>query len=1147
MCISSGLENRVMLRRSRLVGLVFGVWRLAFGNHQSSMPKSDPSLGAENRSARRLFLHPRVAVLLVGMAFLFSAAVSRAQVENLIYTVGTSIDSSGQTWAYVSWQATDPQVLRGPVLAVYAKPGLPASPGDYVRKSVVTQQTDPAVIQVLLQRSVRLGENLDELEAAVTAAFQDLMPGGNLDLAHKLSIVIRGSLDHEHFDNLYLLSRMHPGVDLCLGWAYTDVIPPSGKITYEIRHFDPAQNQDLTVVGRVTVTPGAPLVLPGPGQPVVLPEATVTGDLNLKLRWAMPPELRRLSMVQYGCNVYRLPKAVAEASQYQLTPPTPAALQSLVASGAARQVNEVPVLPAKIYESTAEAANFDPLAGGDAQTYFVSDDGRRTNPNGQPFANGEEFYYFVTARDLLGRDGMVSPGGYAKACDRLPPEAPTGLAVANDYSYVSVNPFPPVTNQVLKLTWTQPPNTNTNELITAYYVYRWDNAGDALVLGNDPNVHLIAGPIPYANGQSTLSYLDNGQGPYTILPANPPRMPQDAGRTFWYTVRTADNGACGSNFSPHSAPVYGVLRDREGPSPARSARASIQCSVPETAYQFALPLAWPDADVSQVGFQVACTRDMAGAEMIQWAEFYAEAYLPSASPPSLTSNFLGRVYFPPTFTPNDVANRAYYLPRTDIGEGSVVAFGCRVGTSADRISEYSQGPISLEQFPQTNQFLGVLFDAHLIAMRGDGCGYHEPSQPGTNEIAGVDISFLTSPTTREYKIFRRVGSGSLTLIKQGTTTVEDPTAIQYEDKKLPPGPAQICYYVQLFDAHGNPGALTLIKCIKSAGTKPLPKPMLVPLEPSGTASEPTLKIAWVCPPYGVERFQVHIATENGVTPENDDNQFALDLSPNTQQNPSTLNEIITVDGVNSSRAFKTYLTPQIGPAFGNGAEFVVDARVDLDRKYYVMVQAVGQAGSTQNGPMSEGRALAWHEPKTALPLVPWPARALPEVSGFHPDILARQMDPTIFKGMGVRIGSIKCFVPRSEELCVPPLADPMQWIYQGNSNAQPLFPVMLYRYQVPNLFYPQVSGDVVQVSPLMESIPYIVVPIPNTTQTITQILDPFCRYVYLPATGIYELYLLDTQPVVINASYRYLLVRFDPQTKEPIQVIPTNPVTVLTP
>lgn len=59
--------------------------------------------------------------------------------------------------------------------------------------------------------------------------------------------------------------------------------------------------------------------------------------------------------------------------------------------------------------------------------------------------------------------------------------------------------------------------------------------------------------------------------------------------------------------------------------------------------------------------------------------------------------------------------------------------------------------------------------------------------------------------------------------------------------------------------------------------------------------------------------------------------------------------------------------------------------------------------------------------------------------------------------------------------------------------------------------------------------------------------DPFFRWVGLdfnaPPLNL-ELYLVDTQPVVTGARYRYWLVRFDATTGEPIHTVPAGEITI---
>ena len=54
----------------------------------------------------------------------------------------------------------------------------------------------------------------------------------------------------------------------------------------------------------------------------------------------------------------------------------------------------------------------------------------------------------------------------------------------------------------------------------------------------------------------------------------------DAGRTIWYTVVAVDDSVCGGNFSAHSAPGYGVLRDRVAPE-GGGGLISIRCCEPK--------------------------------------------------------------------------------------------------------------------------------------------------------------------------------------------------------------------------------------------------------------------------------------------------------------------------------------------------------------------------------------------------------------------------------------------------------------------------------------------------------------------------------------------------------------------------------------
>jgi hypothetical protein len=148
--------------------------------------------------------------------------------------------------------------------------------------------------------------------------------------------------------------------------------------------------------------------------------------------------------------------------------------------------------------------------------------------------------------------------------------------------------------------------------------------------------------------------------------------------------------------------------------------------------------------------------------------------------------------------------------------------------------------------------------------------------------------------------------------------------------------------------------------------------------------------------------------------------------------------------------------------------------------------------------------------------------------------------------VGIRIGEIPSnnnnYVNEIDrfELNLYYVGNPMDYLYANAvMTNQTVFPCVLYRYQLTNDLYQAVSGDVAQVSPLMEDIAYAV------NGIVTTMYDPFIginkKENEDPSWGIY---LIDTQPVVRGARYQYLLMRFDQQTKELDRVISAGTVTI---
>jgi hypothetical protein len=1092
------------------------------------------------------FLRSRPALAL-SAALLLTAPAGFAQggLGDIVYSVATTTkDASGRDWAYLLWQATTPSLLSGRTFAVYAKPGDPTNNAPYVRLSVVQLQTDARSIEPLLRRAENIGENSLQLQQDMLQLFASLMPSNSISRGDQLSAVIRGSLvDAGHYNNLVLLARNHPGVALCLGFADAQLLA-APVTTFEIRNFDLAKNQDVAVVGRVTVDVNHPTVLPAPGPPVLVPDLSPRGDINLKFRWATPDALRRLSLLHFGYSLWRVPKDFFLASGWA-NPPTLAQLLSANAanSNLVRRVNRLPIVPPKTF-TLAEAANVSP-PGGDTSTMFIADDDGRFKPGyvNYGFTNGAQFYYFATARDILGREGAVSPGTVTTVCDRMPPPIPTRLAVVNDYSY---NTNTAVKLQALRVIWNQVTNfsvtyytnkangkilTNASDTVTNYWIYRWTSVTQMNALSGDMSNHLIA-VVPHRWGARTNSYLDAG-------PTSP--STNNYGTTFWYTVRAGDAGACGQNLSANSGPAYGVLRDRTGPA-APIGTIDFNCPQPWVDFVQARLTETRNSDPASYNFNLTCARL---SPQIAWAQFQVVQliYNPTGGGISWQTNDLGMKFY----SPGDLLVSMPWAYSTQVLYASSV-FYCRAGTFDGKTSDYTNSvaiPSQGYPLPDAKTVMEVDFAARTIATRaiigreglnqGGPCRGHDPIDPGTGLVTPINICFHPTATSREWRLYQRVDDGPLTLYAQGQVT-NPAVNLCIPNDTLLANPGTICFYVQLLDENGNASPLRRFGCLDIGSPLQIPTPLLSPISASGNTNDPGMNLVWFCPPYGLDRFEVWIgASTTNANPT---------LSPLLGfSNAPAVPVTFTNNGSNYTYNFHIYRTPHIGPGFGNNTpQFAVPASIEIGRTYAVFLKAVGKNGAV--GEPSNIETFLWSPTNVPGPMVPWPARPLPTTNGTFP-AFAFFLSPTnsngLLRGPDTSVGVLIGFSALRTDINLQ--KKPQSFFGQYDPNAfvltngpgDKLFPIALYRYQMPNPNFPTVSGDITQVSPLMENIAYGF----NASQTI--IYDPF---VSLTANaGILFAWLLDTQPQISGARYKYLVVRFG-ANREIDQIIPSNPVEV---
>lgn len=1176
-----------------------------------------------------------LALALVATLFAPQFARAHTPVDDLIFTVGTTYRSAGnQDWSFVLVGAADAALVRGKRFAVFGKPGDAGAAGTYTPRGTIFRQTDAAAVGTLLTQSTSIGQDLNGLADAINMLLRRVPGITNQPLPQKVLTLFRDAETNASSSAaLALLTVGNPGLRMCLGQAFAESI--SATTTYEVREVNPLTGVAANVVGRVTVIPGAPVVLPAPGRPFQVVTNHPDDHLLVRLRWGTPDALRRLSLLGYGFNVWRLPRAAAEGANLHVTPPT---IAQLYANPAFRRINQGPVITTRDFSagSGAGAAN-DPA---DRESYFIADNNGRRQSGGVEFTDGEEFYYFITARDVLGRDGLVSSGGLGRACRRIPPLAPIDLSARDVVQVLPLAGGGNTNVQRIRVNWQQ--RTNATEQVTEYWIYRWPNPGDALRTDLPPGENRI-GTVSHLAGTNSNSYLDNG-----------PTAPVTPGLSnFWYTVRAVSLAACDPLPSPHSPPVSAVLRVREGPA-AGNGFVRGSCGTPAVRYNSFTVQPVPETARDRFNYKLACVRRDPG---IAWVQF-------AITNSNVGVTMLGPVYFPPGGDTVEVD----YTPANDLG-AATVSIACTVGNYYGAVSrpaffnnstpagdEYwnvgflagqlllttmsnldpllpaaggnansfcapalgaasdesgtvtmrfdhtrtlpvlvqaaSNGPNSgvwvdvAVAFPDANGVYAVSYPECLIAplpaFRGcivslpdeSDCVQHITRAGADGKVAPIQIKFFLTPRSREYRLYRTVNEGPFTLISQGAARYNSLKPLQpivRTDDTMPSTAARLCYYLQLLDEHGNPSPMAALGC-KEVKPPKLPAPVLAEPQTVGTPASPQVKLNWFCPTAGVHRFRVYVKTGPGAPSGGGGSgglfgtDLRIDISKSLASYYSGIKKQVSTfalrDVVNYN---EVKLTPTLSAGFGPGPQFSLVANVYADTPYQISVQALDEQGGESD--LSTSWDFTWKTPPP-VELVPWPARPLPEVEAFDTRVKAvvftnlqtGRLDDRRYP-IGIRIGQLPNLLDAIQSVGTtnytyyyrnPSVSsDPNSHVFKRQTanperSGELLLPIVVYRQQVTNAFFPKVSGDVAQVSPMIERLPWSTFNFLGDNFTVF-IMDRLIATQFefdrgLP-NGAYYMYLRDQQPVLLGARYRYFVVRFK-ANREVDYIIPAGEVEI---
>ncbi|MDF3128319.1 hypothetical protein P0Y35_03835 [Kiritimatiellaeota bacterium B1221] len=1055
--------------------------------------------------------------LILGICLIRLHSVAQTE-DRWFSTIGTSWqDAHGRDWAWLTFMTTDADDLKDRSLAVFAKSGKFDSGNTYELQSIVELQSSPLLIGVLIERATNLGGNADELRADIEAVFRgfDLDPA--LSDGEKVAAIMQGSVgDKEDFANLMLLARKHPALALATGIAYAAPIG-NGFTSFEIREWDATLGEAGAVLGRVRVEAGTPRSLPAPVNVVPVLEDSPRANLNTRFRWEEPDSLKRLSLLQFGFDIYRMTDVFAEAQGYADTPADPDAIAALLLNHPddVVKVNRYPVL----------------IPGEDDGTIpFFIDDNTTVGDGTVPLVDGESYYYFVAARDILGRPGELSDGLKLMVCDKYPPTPPRDIRVEREQEF---NEVTGEREQYLRVRWRQ----IQNDEISEYHIYRWNSTTDPGFRWDDPNhPNAPIATITHKDGEVFNEYVDESLDE------------EDQNVSFMYTIRALDKSACGPNVSGHSGMGIGSTADFENPD-----RPVIETNI------LCLQITAIKNDVTDdpLGlndhpYVVAATRSL-DLDHVNWVEV-RWAPVDQDTPEAFeSSEWIGRFYYQ-----EEEDLKMIRIPAP--GDVPVTVY-VRYGKGMYKTSNWVSG-----MFNKSDPTIQAVFhfeaEEHYVMQAPDEeCLVHEfpppvddPEDPDYGVIDELPTTDLLTEDSgfepgQEWRIFQQTNNEDPVLIAQGV--VYEDTAAIIEDAATAlrtVSCARIRFYVQSVSTDGMVGSL-----IKSddfyMGIRTPPKPILNAPRSTGNFDKPAVQVRWVLSPYGVEDFMVYVGMATQPPQE-----ISSDLSVN--QLPPNTRVTFKVNGEDVTLLAGAYMTQRVGSGFGKPGEgqFELTLPVEIGEQMTLSVNARTRCGESG---FSDAVQFQWMGAETQGPEVPWPARPLPELADASDYPLLEsvwlpendQTIPYALNQLGIRVGRFpwkETYVGQSpgkgSEFRFEIDATFVEtFLLEGLYEASPLIPFMVYRRQVPSDSFPDVSGDVVQVSPLIEQISS------QFEAPGTLILrDPF--FVALPELGndnpvFGDLYFKDTQPVIRGAAYQHYMVLFNDRY-EPYRVIPLDVVEV---
>jgi len=474
----------------------------------------------------------------------------------------------------------------------------------------------------------------------------------------------------------------------------------------------------------------------------------------------------------------------------------------------------------------------------------------------------------------------------------------------------------------------------------------------------------------------------------------------------------------------------------------------------------------------------------------------------------------------------------------------------------------------------------------------DGGCAHVARPAGSRRVEPIHVQLVSPAGAAQWRVYRRLDDGPMTLVAEGLCPKDGAGlagVVEAMDDGMPVGAARLCYFGQVADAHGNWSPLGPLGC-EDVVPAELPVPLLGEPRWEGDAAHPVAVLRWFCSVEGVNRFRIVVKPLTGPVPTQGGTAQTAKLGTAilALKRPNAWFGLVAASMAGSSTEVSTeFETGPIGNApVGEGPEFAYPLDVEAGITYEVRVAAVDARGHA--GHASYARRLVWKvEPESVDRVVPWPQRPGVPVGKVHPAMTAvvlatnrlfwpgaRDVTP-----VGVRVGSIPLALRESSEEVLEAglgnsqgyrlrfatmrravtLGLDVETFLFTDTLSVPKRPgfrslgVVLYREQVANDAYPEVSGDLVQVSSCLRRLAQRVYRKKDGVEQEdwVEFLDPMVGLALeerpnevgpLAARRV-DIHLLDLHPVVRGARYRYWLVHQD-ASGEPDWTMPAGEVEV---